>query len=152
ACRSATGMTFGASLIDNVPTHTGFLFASPDGTPVAHFRVYRDGVLLLSEPDYLGDIFTVPQAASTYRVVVDVDRSLVTSNLSTALVTDVTFRSGAGQGTPMPPNWICLTAATCRVLPVLRAEVNLHQTMQGTLPVGTPSAEVSVEHIRGAVA
>jgi hypothetical protein len=150
ACRSANAMTFVNFPTDGVPTHRGDAFGSPSGKPVAGFTVYRNGKLILDEPDTFGDVFAVPSAPARYRVVSYLDRFLTGSFLSTFIRSDVSFRSGASTGVPTPPRWFCYTAPTCRVLPVLRALVNLHATPQGTLPLGRSTFGVSVGHIAGA--
>ena len=151
ACRSSKAMTFVMFPTDGVPTHFGDAFGSPSGKPVGRFTVYRNGKVILDEPDSFGDIFNVPRAPATYRVVSYLNRYFTDSLLSTFIRSDVSFRSGARTGVPTPPSWFCYTALTCRVLPVLRALVDLHATPQGTLPLGRSMFDVSVGHIAGAV-
>jgi hypothetical protein len=148
ACLSPGEMTFASALTDGVPTHQAWVFASPDGSPVAHFKVYRNGTVLLQERDSLGDVFSVPTGRATYRVVTDLTRIWTDSLLSTFTSTDVTFRSGGA--IPMPPSWYCFTASACSVLPVLRALVDLHAAPRGSVPVGTTRFDVSAGHIAGA--
>jgi hypothetical protein len=148
ACTSPGAITFISALTDGVPTHQGWVFTSPDGSAVAHFKIYRNGTLLRAERDSLGDVLKVPIGPATFRVVTDVTRFWTDSRLSTFTSTDVTFRSGGA--VPMPPSWGCLTASRCSVLPVLRALVDLDATPQGTVPVGTTTFEVSAGHIDGA--
>jgi hypothetical protein len=148
ACRSSGAMTFVSALTDGVPTHQGEVFGSPGGSPVAHFKVYRNGTLLLQERDSLGDAFSVPTGPATYRVVTDLTRIWTNSLLSTYTITDVTFRSGLA--VPMPPSWYCFTARNCSVLPVLRALIDLHASPQGSVPVGTTTFDVSAGHIADA--
>jgi hypothetical protein len=148
ACLSPGEMTFVSALTDDVPTHQAWVFNSPDGSPVAHFKVYRNGIPLLQERDSLGDVFSVPTGPATYRVVTDLTRIWTGPLLSTFTSTDVTFRSGAA--IPVPPSWYCFTASACSVLPVLRALVDLHAAPQGSVPVGTTRFNVSAGHIAGA--
>lgn len=148
ACLSPGAMTFVSALTDGVPTHQAWVFGSPDGSPVAHFRVYRNGTLLLRELDSLGDAFPVPTGPATYRVVTHLTRVWTDSLLSTFTSTDVTFRSGLA--IPMPQSWNCFTASACSVLPVLRALVDLHSTPNGSVPVGTTRFDLSAGHIAGA--
>jgi hypothetical protein len=150
ACRSATGMTFVQFPTDGVATHFGEAFSSPNGSPVAHFAVYRNGILLLKERDSFGDVFEVPKGPGIYRVVADLNRFFTDSLLSTSIKADVTFESSGNSGLPMPPSWYCFTARNCRVLPVLRALVDLHASPQGTLPIGRSIFDVAVGHIEGA--
>jgi hypothetical protein len=148
ACTSPGAITFISALTDGVPTHQGWVFTSPNGSPVAHFKIYRNGTLLRQERDSLGDALEVPIGPATFRVVTDVTRSWTDSSLSTFTSTDVTFRSGGA--VPMPPSWVCFTASECSVLPVLRALVDLHATPQSTVPVGTTTFDVSAGHIADA--
>ena len=143
-------MTFVEFPADGVATHMGEGFSSPGGAPVAHFTVYRNGALLLSETDSFGDIFDVPKGPGTYRVIHSINRRFTGSTLSTLINTDVTFVSSGQTGNEMPSSWFCFTARRCRVLPVLQAFLNLHATSRGTLPVGTSTFDLSVGHIAGA--
>jgi hypothetical protein len=148
ACTSPGAITFISALTDGVPTHQGWVFTSPDGSAVAHFKIYRNGTLLRRERDSLGDALKVPIGPATFRVVTDLTRFWTDSRLSTFTRTDVTFRSGGA--VPMPPSWACFTASRCSVLPVLRALVDLHATPHGTVLVGTTTFDVSAGHIDGA--
>jgi hypothetical protein len=148
ACTSPGAITFISAPTDGVPTHQGWVFTSPNGSAVAHFKIYRNGTLLRQERDSLGDVLDVPVGPATFRIVTDLTRIWTDARLSTFTTTDVTVRSG--RAAPMPPSWFCFTAARCSVLPVLRALVDLDATPQGTVPVGTTTFEVSVGHIDGA--
>jgi hypothetical protein len=152
-CRTDTSMVVAVNLHDSEPAHQAELFTSPDGTPVAHFKVFKDGVLLLSEKDSLGDLFDVPAAAADYRVVSDATRVFQGARLSTTMIDEVTFSSAAGQGKPEAPGAFCpLTAdgTGCRVLPVLKAHLDLHPTLTGGVPVGQRVFDLDVDHINGA--
>ena len=153
-CRSATSMFFALGLHDSQPSHQVGLFTSSDGTPVAHFTVYKDGVLLLKQKDSLGDLFDVPPGSATYRVLSDATRVFQGAQLSTLMTEDVTFASAGGQGNPQPAGSFCPATSTgtgCRVLPVLKAHLDLHATITGGVPVGPSSFDVEVDHLTGAV-
>jgi hypothetical protein len=149
-CRSFTAMTFASLPTDGFPTHQGWVFVDPFGPPIARFSVFLNGTLLLHENNSLGDAFTVPSTPGTYRIITALDRTITGAFLSTSINSDVTFRSGGGQGAPTPPGWLCVTAAKCRVLPVLQAFIDLHASPQGSLPLGNSTFDLSVGHIEGA--
>lgn len=152
ACRSDNRMTFVAFPQDGDPTHVGEPFGSPNGRPVAHFGVYLNGKLILSKADYLGSIFKVPTASGLYRVVNDLDRRLTDAVLSIHLHSEVTFRSAAGQGNPLPPDWSCPTGppSQCTMLPILAEQIDLNASPVGTLPLGRTTFDLSAGHIDGA--
>lgn len=149
ACRSATAMTLVLLPNDGAPTHAGEVFSSPDGSPVAHFAVYRDGSLLLDRKDSLGGAFKVPKGPGDFRVIADLDRSFTRSRLSTSIQTVLTFSSSPTSGTPLPASWGCYTGEKCRVLPILRAHVNLNATPWGDVAEGASVFDISVGHVQG---
>jgi hypothetical protein len=151
ACRTDTKMTFASFPTDGDPTHAAEVYGSRSGKPVAHFRVYRDGTLLLREQDSLGDVFSVPPELGTYRIETAVSRRLTNSPLSTLLQSVVTFRSAAGTGAQVPDGWSCASRGACTILPVLWADVDLH-ARSGSLPVGRSMWNLSVGHVTGASA
>jgi hypothetical protein len=148
ACKTPDKMTFAFALNDDDPTHEAWVFRSPNGKPIAHFSVYRDGTLLLRKTDRLGDIFRVPEGPATYRVVNTLSRVFTGSSLSTSTITDVTFRSG--QGVPAPPSLYCYTGDTCSIMPVLKAHLALHASSFGAIPLGRSTFDLTVGHIEGA--
>ncbi len=148
ACASARSLFFVFGLNDDDPTHSAWVFGSPNGKPVATFDVYRDGVLLRHERDSFGGRVAIPTGPATYRVVGTVTRRWTGSILSTSTETDVTFRSG--QGVPAPPSLFCVTGSSCSVMPVLTARVDLHASAVGTLPIGTATFDIATGHIPGA--
>ena len=150
ACRSADRMSFFLYPQDG-DGHIGYPFGGPRRFgPVARMSVYRNGKLLLRRTNRLGVIFPVPSGGSAYRVVSNLDRRLTGSFLSTHLHTEVTFRSAAGQGAPMPKGWYCFAGKTCTVLPVLTEGIDLHASPTGTLAVGDSTFDLTVGHIAGA--
>lgn len=151
-CRDGTSMVVAADLHDSDPAHSAALFTSLDGTPVAHFTVFKDGVKLLSRPDSTGEIFTVPAGVASYRVLTDTDRFLQSANLSTRQVAELTFSSGSGQGPLASPDDFCPAGdgTGCRVLPALTAHLDLHASLTGGVPVGTSTFTATVGRIRGA--
>ena len=148
ACASRRSLFFVFGLNDDDPTHDAWVFGSPNGKPVATFDVYRDGVLLRHARDSLGGRVAIPTGPATYRVVGTVTRRWTGSFLSTSTETDVTFRSA--QGVPAPASLFCLTGPSCTVMPVLTAQVDLHASSVGTLPIGTATFDIATGHIAGA--
>lgn len=151
ACRSRHSMTFAQLPNDGDPLHVGFPYGGPHGATVAHFRVYRDGTLLLQSRNRLGDVFDVPAGDATYRVETDLDRQWTDADLSTFTRTNVTFRADDATGAPLPPTWYCLSGRKCQVLPVLRTAIDLHASPQGSVPVGTTIFDLTVGHIENAM-
>jgi hypothetical protein len=148
ACASDTRLVYVNNLNDSDPQHVVEVFGSPNGKPIAHFTVYRDGQLLVDKPDRLGGSFKIPSGPATYRVVNELSRRFTLSPFSTEVTTDVTFHSG--QGVPAPKNVICFTRDACSIMPVVTAHLGLDTTTRGTLPVGRHVFDVETGHIRGA--
>jgi hypothetical protein len=148
-CRTGTQMFVASDLHDSLPNHFASLFTSPDGKPVAHFTVFRDGTKVLAETDSTGDLFTVPTGAANYRVLTDVTRIFQGANLSTTESDELTFRSAAGQG-PAPTGECIVAASGCHVLPVLAAHLDLGASLTDGLPVGTSTFPLTVGRIDGA--
>ena len=137
-------------VIDTTPSHGGYLDLSADGSPVARYRLYRDGVLIDDEYDVTGTTVPAPATRATYRVIDEVKRLGFVH--STAATVDVTFSSGAGQGGRLPAEWDCglLNAPSCTVLPILRVTAPLPTTLSGTMPIGPRLATFTVSHVPGA--
>jgi hypothetical protein len=148
ACASDTRLIYINGLNDSDPQHFVEVFGSPNGKPVAHFAVYRDGQMLVDKPDRLGGSFKIPSGAATYRVVNDLSRRYTSSVFSTEVKTDVTFHSW--QSVPAPKNVFCFTRDPCSIMPVVTAHVGLDTTTRGTLPVGPHVFDIGTGHIRGA--
>jgi len=149
-CRTATrlGIVL-APVTDSDPAHNGYVSA-PEHGHVAHFRLYRNGKLIDNEYDSAGGAFPVPKAASTYRVIDNVQRGASGFVGSTSSTIDVTFRSAAGAGTTPPPGWTCLSHGACTVLPMLQAHIPLPTDLTGHLPVGASVTAVHIDHAPGA--
>lgn len=135
ACRTKDSLIVALEPGDNVATHVGQVFGSPDGTPVAHFSLSRNGKTLYDADDSLGAVVDTVAGPATYRAVGMLDRSRAGTFLSTATTTDVTFRSGANTGRLLPASWYCPAdtgSGGATTLPVLRALVDLHGTTRGS--------------------
>jgi len=149
ACRTATEMQLGmAPLLDSQADHVGSIYGSPDGTPVAHVRIDRDGQVLADSDDALGAYLTVPKANGRYTMALDVNRYWTASTLSTRSHTEVSFLSHANAGPAAPASWYC---DGCRVLPVLQAKVSYPVSQTGDVTTGTSTFSVTAERIQGAL-
>ncbi|OFE14738.1 hypothetical protein BA895_08580 [Humibacillus sp. DSM 29435] len=153
ACRTRDALLVALEPVDNVATHVGQVFGSPDGTPVAHFTLSRNGKTLFDGDDSLGTVVDTGAAPATYRAVGTLDRRLAGTFLSTATTTDVSFVSGGTTGPRAPATWYCPAdngSGGVTLLPVLRALVDLHGTTRGTVPVGSRAFDVEVGYPAGA--
>jgi hypothetical protein len=148
ACASDTHLVYVNGLNDSDPQHFVEVFGSPNGKPVAHLRVYRDGTLLVDKDDRLGGSFKIPTGPATYRVVNDLSRRYTFSPYSTKVTSDVTFHSW--QSVPAPDNYFCFTREPCSIMPVVTAHLALDTTTRGTLPVGSHVFHVAAGHVQGA--
>jgi hypothetical protein len=148
ACASDTRLVYVNGLNDSDPQHFVEVFGSPSGKPIARFRVYREGQLLVDKTDRLGGSFKIPSGAATYRVVNDLSRRFTFSPYSTEVTSDVTFHSW--QSVPAPNNYFCFTRDPCSIMPVVTAHLALDTTSRGTLPVGPHVFDVQVGHVQGA--
>jgi hypothetical protein len=146
ACATDTKMLFINSENDGDPTHEAWVFGGPGRSPVAWFNVYRDGVRILHKPDRLGAAFKIPSGPARYRVVNKLSRRYTGTQLSTEVVSDVTFDSAAG--VPNPKNVYCIALArTCQVMPVLTASLDINATLRGTIPVGSAAFDLQAGHM-----
>jgi hypothetical protein len=108
--------------------------------------VYRDGVRIVHKPDRTGGGFTIPTGPARYRVVNKLSRRFTGTQLSSELVSDVTFDSAAG--VPNPKNVYCIDLGrTCLVMPVLTASLDLNTTTRDTIPVGPAAFDLQVGHM-----
>ena len=137
-----------------MPDHAGELFANPNGQPVAHFTLTRNGATIADDVDALGAVVPVPAGRAAYHAVVDIDRSLVKTRISPASHTELGFSAAAGQGPAMPAGRYCpaATSATqgCTVLPILQARVSLGLSLLDTAPTGALPVAVQVSRAPGA--
>ena len=148
ACASDTRLVYVNGLNDSDPQHFVEIFGSPNGKPIARFTVYRNGKLLVDQPDRLGGSFKIPSGPATYRVVNSLSRRFTFSPFSTEVTSIATFDSG--QGVAPPANDLCYTRDPCSVMPVVAAHLALDTTTRGTLPVGLHVFGLEVGHIYGA--
>lgn len=150
-CRTRTDMEiFFAPFVDTTPGHQGSLDALDESTTVATFSLYRNGKLLVTEPNSAGDSVQVPAGNATYKAVEETFPALDGFQRSTHTVTELTFQSAAG-GTPAPAGWIC-DAPSCTVLPLLTATVPLPTDLTGTLPLGSSTFTFTIDPVAGAPA
>jgi hypothetical protein len=153
-CRTAHTLSVAlAPALDSTPDHSSEIFAAEDGLPVARFRFYQNGTLVSDQDDWLGGIFDVPSATTTYKAVLDIDRRLTLAQQSTRSNTVLTFKSAAGQGAPLPADWFCDASDTgtgCRVLPLVQAKVSLPTTLSGRLPATKVKVTVRVSRVQNA--
>ncbi len=154
ACRTSTELAFLlAPVTDTTPGHFGDLDPplDPKGH-VARFRVFQDGKSIFDKFDYIGADLRVPAGEHTYRVIDQVDRTSGGFATSTSATVDLTFRSSAGDGAPLPAGWICGTPGSgrCSILPLLTTRVPLPTDLNGVLPFGTTHFDFTVSHIQGA--
>ena len=151
ACRSASTLRVVVDPAqDTTPGHGIAVFANPDGTPVARFQVFQNGTSIFDGNDVVGAELAVPAGAATYRVVDDVDRGPSLALQSVVSHTELTFRSSASSGDPLPASIGCSLAATCTALPILRADVVLPVNGVGTVPRGTSTIRLRLSHLQGA--
>jgi len=146
-CMSDRRMAIGFEVHDGDPRHSVEVFRGPTRAPVAVFRVFRNGALLLKKNDWLGSVFPIPSGPAKYRVTELLTRRYTGSALSTNLRTDVIFNSRWAQ--PAPSNWYCYPGRPCSVLPIPTATIDLHTTTHGTIPVGPRSFDLHVGHVPG---
>lgn len=152
ACRSGDLITLAlAPLTDSTPGHVG----SPDGVEgrrTTHLRLERDGQLLVDHGNNTLLLLPLPAAPATYRVVLDVDRAAAGARLGTAAHTELTFRSGRGDGPALPAGSECLRSpgAVCRALPLLQVRAPLPVRLDGSLAPGPDAFDVVVSHVVGA--
>ena len=151
ACRTPHRMElFIAPVTDSTPGHFGFVTGSPNGKPVARFRVFADGVSIFDQPDSAGGVFPVSTTAAEYKVVDDVDRRFGGAVQSTTTHTVLTFNSAAGQGGTLPTGWHCELSAACTIPPILQAAVGLPVDLTGQVRIGNSTIAVGLSHIQGA--
>lgn len=152
-CRSAHTMSvLLAPFVDTTPGHFGGV-SDPKGGVATHFALFRDNTRLAGGPDFIGAQVPVPAKSALYRLHLAVDRSADRTLTSTSTVTDLTFRSAAGAGAPLPAGWSCDDATPtsgCTVLPVLTAQVPLPTDLNDRLPVGDSSFVLTVAPYHGA--
>ncbi len=154
ACRTASDLSFTFDpLTDTVPSHIGDVRDPQDGIPTTEARAYRNGTLIQDTTGVRGADVPVPATQADYKLVYDVDRRLQDPNLSTRSQTQYTFSSASGQGAKLPAGWYCPAgdATSCRVLPILTAQVGLPLALNGTLPKGKSTLTVTVGRLPGAV-
>ena len=145
ACRTATSLLAALLPLDGVSYHSYEVFGRPDGTPVLHYVLYRNGVAIVDADDEFGEVVPVTAAAATYRVVETLDRAQSQPLLSTTLTTDVTFRSSGTSGASLPPG-ACPAGEGATALPLLRADVDPNGSLTGGVPVGKHDLTVTVDH------
>lgn len=151
-CRTATSLqVFLAPVTDTTPGHEIDLTPSSDGTQVARFRLFRNGVLLADQPDSAGGVFPVPASSATYQVIEDVNRVPSGAFQSLTTSTELTFRSSGSSGGAMPGSWFCLLAPACTVPALLQAGVQLPVNLHGAVPLGSSTIGLTLGHIQGAV-
>ncbi len=141
---------FLAPVTDTTPGHFGPIAPSPDGTPVARFRLYRGNTLLADQPDGVGGVFPVQAAPAVYRVVYELNRRPGGATQSLTTRTELTFRSGAGQGAATPPGWACDLGPVCTIPSLLQAHVLVPVDLHGAVPVGAIRLGLTLQHIQGA--
>jgi hypothetical protein len=149
ACRGKTSMTFAGSVMDNVPEHSENIFPPPGGPGLDHFKIFKDGALL-GQGDGLGGVFAVPAAQATYRVLLDADRSGL-STRSTQVAADITFVSGRPAANPLP-GVSCSAQPGCAAVAVLRAQLDRHASARSEVPVGVTTFDLDVRHFNVAKA
>jgi hypothetical protein len=153
ACRTADTIGVGLNFAtDSTPGHSLETWGNLDGTPVAHVKVYRNGTLLTDQPDTGYAAVTVPAGTATYTIVDEVDRVPSLALQSTSTTTELTFVSTEGQGGTLPSSWTCSLGTGCTVLPLLKASVTLPVGLTGSVPIGTSTIELGLDHIAGAPA
>jgi Subtilase family len=156
-CQSANAITLGmAPFTDSMPDHSGELFGNPNGQPVAHFTLTRNGKTIADAADAFGATVSVPAGTATYHAVIDIDRSLVQTRISPVTHTELGFTSTTGQGPAVPSSWFCDAASpsapSCTVLPVLQARLSLGASLDDTAPTGSVPVAVQVSRAPGAAA
>jgi hypothetical protein len=144
ACRSKTSMTLDGDVMDKDPQHVEYIFSPSDDAALYHFKIFKDGTLL-DQGEGLGGVFDVPTTPATYRVLLDADRSSVFT-LSTQVASDITFVSDGVRGRPLPGGIGCASGKSCRALPVLRAQLDLHASAGGEVPTGETNFDLDVRH------
>jgi hypothetical protein len=153
ACRTAGTIAVGLNFAtDSMPGHYLATFGNPDGTPVAHLRVYRNGVLLSDQSDTGYASVPVPAGSATYQIVDEVNRVPSLALQSTSTTTELTFVSAEGEGGALPSGWSCSLGTGCTVLPLIRASVTLPAGLTGSVPIGTSTIALRLDHIDGAPA
>ena len=152
ACRTAVTLeVFLAPVTDTTPGHLGGVSVSPDGTAaITRIRLYRNGLLVSDQPNSFGGVFPVSAATASYRIVDDVDRSLSGALQSLTTQSELTFRSGAGQGGPLPHNWVCDLGPDCTLPDLMQAEVQLPVSLTGSAPIGASRISLMLGHVQGA--
>lgn len=149
ACRTVHRMSIGLyPTSDSTPGHVGYVTATRHKHGM-HFALYR-GQKLLDRRD--GAVLTVPALTGRYRLHMTTNRAADGARASTATITDLTFRSAAGTGAPLPDGWGCgiRSPHVCTVLPLLHARVPLPTTLSDRLPVGRSSFVLTLAPIQGA--
>jgi Subtilase family len=157
SCQSAKAISIGmAPFTDSMPDHIGSLAPNPDGQPVAHFTLTRNGKTIADADDAFGTTVSVPAGTATYHAVIDIDRSLVQTRISPVSHTELGFTSTTGQGPAVPSSWFCDAASagatSCTVLPVLQARLSLGVSLDDAVPTGSVPVAVQVSRAPGAAA
>ena len=154
-CQSATAITVAAApWTDSMPDHIGEQFGNPNGKPVDHFTLTRNGRTIADADDAFGATVAVPSGTATYRAVIDIDRSLVKTRISPSSHTEFGFTSTTGQGPALPHGAFCDAAANgtgpCTVLPILQARVSLGLSLLDTATASSLPVAVQVARAPGA--
>lgn len=154
AC-SGTGGTLALAFFDyagdSEPDHLG------SSSAPANFALYRDGTQLVNAANTIGAVLTgVPQAASTYEAVLDVNGSGAGFSQSTVTHTDLTFRftPQPQPGSALPSDDACypltaggVSAGPCQILPVLTLNYQLATSETDTSSAPVQHMRLTVGHL-----
>ncbi|WP_194924230.1 hypothetical protein [Catenulispora pinisilvae] len=129
------GIAFNGDFTDSEPETPGY-YEVPFGylnPTVENFVVYRDGQQIDAEPGIGAWLDNVPQQTDTYRAVLDVDASGISSvSQATKTHTDLTFvyHPAGDPHSTLPPGDFCDEAggdpASCQILPMLNLSYQLN--------------------------
>ena len=149
ACRTADAVQLVLSPFgDSDPSHRGSLYASPDGSPVAHLTLTKGDQVLVDADDQLGAVVPAGTGPAAYRAVLDVDRFWTGATTSVRTRTELTF--GPGTQVAAPGSWACFAGPDCRVLPVLQSRLSYPGSLTATVRAGTVRFEVDAARVQGA--
>jgi hypothetical protein len=154
ACRTATRMfVVLAPFTDSTPGHFGWVFPV-DRRPVARFALYRDGQKIAGGANRIAAQVPVPAGGATYRAHLAVNRSADSVLTAPVMSTDITFRSSAKDGTPLPRGWLCairgdVRGQGCSVLPVLTARMPLPTDLTDRMAIGVSAATLTIRPLDG---
>lgn len=149
ACREGDHISLQLSgLIDSVPGHS----MSPDYGPgrvwQAQFRIAENGTVLLDWPGVFGIVMPTSSPSGDYALTYDQTTQAPWSTHSQRSHSEWTFHSERPTENTVPSTWTCpdYEPGPCAAVPLLVADYDLPQALDGTVSPGPASMTVTFRH------